>query len=101
MVSLQAIRPIVTLLSGPMWGSLSDHCGQKKLVLLIIFISSVFFRLCIPFIGVSRTGLAVALCASSLFYSAVPVSELRMKDVFVTPLTLMWVLNLSLLCSQF
>lgn len=33
--SLQAIRPIVTLVSGPFWGGLADRSGKKKMVLIV------------------------------------------------------------------
>ena len=32
---LQAIRPIVTMISGPFWGALSDRTGKKKLILIV------------------------------------------------------------------
>ena len=32
---LQAIRPIVTMVSAPFWGALSDRTGKKKLILIV------------------------------------------------------------------
>ena len=33
--TLQAIRPIVTMTSAPLWGGLADRTGKKKLVLMV------------------------------------------------------------------
>jgi hypothetical protein len=33
--TLQAIRPLVTMLSAPIWGGLADGTGRKKLVLIV------------------------------------------------------------------
>ncbi len=35
--TLQAIRPIVTMLSAPVWGGLADGTGRKKSVLVVSF----------------------------------------------------------------
>ena len=32
---LQAIRPVVTMISGPLWGAISDRTGKKKLILIV------------------------------------------------------------------
>jgi MFS family permease len=32
---LQAIRPIVTMISAPFWGGLADRTGRKKLILIV------------------------------------------------------------------
>lgn len=32
---LQSIRPIMTMLSAPMWGGLADRTGRKRLVLMV------------------------------------------------------------------
>jgi len=85
--SLQAIRPIVTLVSGPFWGGLADRSGKKKMVLILLYIGSVLGRLSIQFIDGSIHAFAVALCISSMFYSACPslidsivVSSMPEKD---------------------
>lgn len=33
--TLQAIRPIVTMTSAPLWGGLADRTGRKKMVLMV------------------------------------------------------------------
>ncbi len=33
--TLQAIRPIVTMTSAPLWGGLADRTGRKKMVLVV------------------------------------------------------------------
>ena len=33
--TLQAIRPIVTMISAPFWGGLADRTGKKKLILMV------------------------------------------------------------------
>lgn len=42
--TLQAIRPIVTMTSAPLWGGVADRTGKKKLVLVVSFMN----LLCIP-----------------------------------------------------
>lgn len=44
LVSLQAIRPIVTLICGPLWGSLSDRPGWKKTVLLVSLFNMPYLK---------------------------------------------------------
>ncbi len=33
--TLQAIRPMVTMMSAPLWGGLADGTGRKKTVLMV------------------------------------------------------------------
>ncbi len=44
---LQSIRPIMTMLSAPMWGGLADRTGRKRLVLMvrIVFLSLTYFKI--------------------------------------------------------
>mmetsp|Transcript_22828 Transcript_22828/g.46947 ORF Transcript_22828/g.46947 Transcript_22828/m.46947 type:complete len:484 (+) Transcript_22828:337-1788(+) len=67
---LQSIRPIMTMLSAPMWGGLADRTGRKRLVLMTTFVTSAIFRLFVRFTEGNFVLLATALCATSFFYSA-------------------------------
>ncbi|KAL7498121.1 hypothetical protein ACHAWT_009645 [Skeletonema menzelii] len=68
---LQAIRPIVTMISGPFWGALSDRTGKKKLILISTFVISAICRLSCAFFKDDMQLFAIALCLTSLFYAAV------------------------------
>mmetsp|Transcript_2595 Transcript_2595/g.4601 ORF Transcript_2595/g.4601 Transcript_2595/m.4601 type:complete len:440 (-) Transcript_2595:184-1503(-) len=71
---LQAIRPVMTMLSAPMWGGLADRTGSKKLVLILAFFMSFLCRMSTSFLAGNIMTFACSLCASSVFYA--PVSSL-------------------------
>lgn len=84
---LQAIRPIVTMVSAPFWGALSDRTGKKKLILISTFVISAICRLSCAFFKDDMQQFAVALCLTSVFYAAVTclldsivVSSLNSKE---------------------
>lgn len=84
---LQAIRPIVTMLGAPFWGGLADRTGRKKLILISTFLISSICRLSCVLFKDDMKLFAIALCSSSLFYSAVTslmdsivVSSLNSKE---------------------
>lgn len=84
---LQAIRPIVTMVSAPFWGALSDRTGKKKLILISTFVISAICRLSCAFFKDDMQHFAVALCLTSVFYAAVTclldsivVSSLNSKE---------------------
>eukprot|EP00984_Skeletonema_dohrnii_P002858 scaffold973_cov115-Skeletonema_dohrnii-CCMP3373.AAC.12 len=84
---LQAIRPIVTMISAPFWGGLSDRTGKKKLILISTFLISAICRLSCAFFKDDIQQFAIALCLTSVFYAAVTclldsivVSSLNSKE---------------------
>ncbi len=68
---LQAIRPIVTMISAPLWGALSDKTGRKKLILISTFVISAICRLSCALFTDNMPLFATALCLTSLFYAGV------------------------------
>lgn len=69
--TLQAIRPIMTMISAPLWGGLADRTGKKKLILTMTFLMSCICRLSVLFFKDDIHRFAIALCSTSVFYSAV------------------------------
>jgi len=67
---LLSIRPIVSMLSAPIWGGLADRTGKKKAILTFIFAMSCVCRLSIRFTHGSYVTLAISLLSMSVFYSA-------------------------------
>ena len=74
---LLSIRPIVSMLSAPIWGGLADRTGKKKAILTFIFAMSCVCRLSIRFTHGSYVTLAISLLSMSVFYSATMVSALN------------------------
>lgn len=68
---LQAIRPIVTMVSAPFWGALSDKTGRKKLILISTFVISAICRLSCALFTDNVPLFATALLLTSLFYAGV------------------------------
>ena len=69
--TLQAIRPIMTMISAPLWGGLADRTGKKKLILMMTFLMSSICRLSVLFFKDDIRRFAFVLCSTSVFYSAV------------------------------
>jgi len=68
---LQAIRPIVTMISAPLWGALSDNTGKKKLILISTFVISAICRQSLALFTDNMPLFASALCLTSIFYAGV------------------------------
>lgn len=73
--TLQAIRPVVTILAAPLWGGLADSgSGRRREVLILTFVGSFLCRMFASLLAGDVGYFALALCASSLFYA--PVASL-------------------------